>query len=62
MHVRKNEIWVREGTTEVVPKGKAASVRTTGTGRIVLGSSATIVTPVRKSYASFWDILHEWGG
>ena len=62
MHVRKNEIWVREGTTEVVPKGKAASVRTTGTGRIVLRSSATMATPVGKSYASFWEVLHEWGG
>ena len=62
MHVRKNEVWVREGTTEVTPKGKAASVRTTGTGRIVLRSSATMVTPVGKSYASFWEILHEWGG
>ena len=40
MHVRQNEVWVREGITVVAPKGKAASVRITGAGRIVLRSSA----------------------
>ena len=63
MHVRQDESWLSEGVTLVPPRGKAASVKVTRAGKIVLRSSASMVASrAEKVYNSFWEVLDDMGG